>query len=81
MSRSDILAQQCHHLFTHVCLVCHFQRSRRRFEEWLKSLDPSYGVRNLEDVIEAARSEGLVLVETIDMPANNLSVVFEKQKQ
>jgi hypothetical protein len=51
----------------------------RRFEDWLKSLDPSYGVRNLEDVIEAASAEGLDFVEKIDMPANNLSVLSQKK--
>lgn len=52
----------------------------RRFEEWLQSLDRSYGLRNLEDVIAAAESEHLDFVESIEMPANNLSVLFQKRK-
>jgi hypothetical protein len=51
----------------------------RRFEEWLKSLDPSFGVRNLEDVIDAATAEQLSFVEKVEMPANNLSVIFQKK--
>lgn len=49
------------------------------FDQFLKAKDPSYGVRNLEDVIEEAKKQGLVFVEKIEMPANNLSVIFRKQ--
>jgi hypothetical protein len=50
----------------------------RTFEEWLKAMDHSYGIRDLEKVIEAAEKNGLTLVETIEMPANNLSVILRK---
>jgi hypothetical protein len=52
--------------------------SNLKFEEWLKAMDPNYGVRNLEDAVALATANGLELVETIEMPANNLSVVFRK---
>lgn len=51
----------------------------RKFEQWLKAKDPSYGVRNLEDVIAEASKHGLVLEDTVEMPANNLSVILRKQ--
>jgi len=53
--------------------------SNLNFDQWLKAKDPSYGVRNLEDVVEEAKKQGLVFVEKIEMPANNLSVIFRKQ--
>jgi hypothetical protein len=48
------------------------------FEQWLKSLDSSFGVRNLEDVQRLANEAGFEFLETIEMPANNLSVLFRK---
>jgi hypothetical protein len=50
----------------------------RQFEERLKAMDPNYGIRDLEKVIEAAENNGLTLVEKIEMPANNLSVILRK---
>lgn len=54
--------------------------SNLNFDQSLQSRDPSWGVRNLEDVLEAAKKAGLAHVETIDMPANNLSVILQKKK-
>ena len=48
------------------------------FDESLKARDPSWGLRNLEDVVAEARANGLALERTVDMPAGNLSVVFRK---
>jgi hypothetical protein len=36
-------------------------------------------LRDLETVAEAAAIENLILKTVIEMPANNLSVVFEKR--
>ena len=52
--------------------------SNLRFDKSLRSRDPSWGVRNLEDVTEVAKREGLELVQTTEMPANNLSVLYRK---
>jgi len=44
---------------------------RQRNEEW--------GIRDIEDVQNIAIEEGnFVLIEQIEMPANNLCVVFKK---
>jgi hypothetical protein len=51
----------------------------RNFEERLKAMDPNYGIRDVERVIEAAEKNGLTLVEKIEMPANNLSVILRKR--
>lgn len=53
--------------------------SNARFSEDLKRRDPSWGVRDLErDILPLAEQAGLALIKVIDMPANNLSVVFER---
>lgn len=54
----------------------HTAPSNAAFDESLRAQNPEWGVRDLEQVAEAARSAGLVLVRTCAMPANNLSVVF-----
>ncbi|HFC05447.1 MAG TPA: DUF938 domain-containing protein [Rhizobiales bacterium] len=50
--------------------------SNEKFDQWLKSRDADWGVRDLEDVTETAKSNGLTHYKTIEMPANNLVVVF-----
>lgn len=52
---------------------------QRKFDAFLRGRDPSWGVRDLEAVMEQAKLNSLEWKETIDMPANNLSVVFEKK--
>ncbi len=56
----------------------HTAPSNEAFDAWLKERDPSYGVRDLEEVEAAANTNGLRLREIIEMPANNLSLVFER---
>jgi Protein of unknown function (DUF938) len=53
--------------------------SNEAFDDMLKARDPNWGVRLLEDVIAAAARHGLQWREAIAMPANNLSVIFERQ--
>nr|WP_281373764.1 DUF938 domain-containing protein [Parvularcula dongshanensis] len=53
--------------------------SNRRFDASLKARDPGWGVRDLDDALQPlGASLGLHLAEICEMPANNLSVVFEK---
>ncbi|MBD2592892.1 DUF938 domain-containing protein [Nostoc spongiaeforme FACHB-130] len=56
----------------------HTAPSNAAFDEYLRSQNPEWGVRNLDDVIAAAQTEHLVLKQIYEMPANNLSVVFER---
>ena len=49
------------------------------FNESLKSRDPAWGIRDLGDVTALAAGHGLVFAERIAMPANNLTVAFEKR--
>ena len=57
----------------------HTAPSNQLFDQSLRQQNPEWGVRNLEEVIAAAQAEKLDLIQTIEMPANNLSVVFQKQ--
>lgn len=54
----------------------HTAPSNAAFDASLQARNPQWGVRDLEAVVAAAKAEGLALVETVAMPANNLSVVF-----
>lgn len=56
----------------------HTAPSNEAFDQWLKQRDPRFGVRDLEEVEAAAQANGLALREIIEMPANNLSLVFER---
>ncbi|MFC7049096.1 DUF938 domain-containing protein [Emcibacter nanhaiensis] len=56
----------------------HTAPSNEAFDRSLKERNPEWGVRNLEDVVAEAEKNGLTLLRTVDMPANNLSVIFEK---
>jgi hypothetical protein len=57
----------------------HTAPSNSAFDDSLREQNPEWGVRNLEDVIAAAHECSLSLLEIIEMPANNLSVVFQRQ--
>ena len=50
--------------------------SNLAFDESLRARDPSWGIRNLEDVAAEAARNGLVLSQRHAMPANNLLLVF-----
>lgn len=53
--------------------------SNAAFDTDLRSRDPAWGVRDLEAVTALAELHGLALCEIVDMPANNLSVIFRRQ--
>ncbi|ALR20508.1 DUF938 domain-containing protein [Sphingobium baderi] len=53
--------------------------SNLAFDASLKARDPDWGVRRLEDVVEAARMQGLVLDSIVEMPANNLSLLLRRR--
>ena len=48
------------------------------FDRELRGQDPAWGVRDLEAVTELAATHGFEEPEVIDMPANNLSLVFRR---
>ncbi len=55
----------------------HTAPSNEAFDLSLRSRNPEWGVRNLEDVVSVAETNSLLLQEIVKMPANNLSVVFK----
>jgi len=56
----------------------HTAPSNEEFDRSLKSRDPDWGVRDIMDVCREAASAGLDIVGEIEMPANNLLLLFEK---
>lgn len=56
----------------------HTAPSNAAFDADLKARDPSWGVRDLEAVEAAARDHGLALAGVVEMPANNLTVLFRR---
>lgn len=56
----------------------HTAPSNEQFDQSLRSRDGRWGVRDLEAVIEAAQAEEMRFLEAIAMPANNFSVLFQR---
>jgi SAM-dependent methyltransferase len=56
----------------------HTAPSNQEFDGWLKAQNAAWGIRDLADVTALAQRHGLDLAETVEMPANNLSVVFNR---
>ena len=57
----------------------HTAPSNAAFDADLRRRDPSWGVRDLDDVVRLAATHALALNEVVPMPANNLSVVFRRR--
>jgi Protein of unknown function (DUF938) len=55
-----------------------FAPSNRAFDHSLQQRNPEWGVRRLEDVGDLAAACGFALAEIVEMPANNLSLVFRR---
>lgn len=54
----------------------HTAPSNAAFDESLKSQNSAWGVRNIEDVAALAQDAGFGAPEIVQMPANNLSLIF-----
>ena len=57
----------------------HTAPSNAQFDRALRWHNPAWGVRDLDEVTELAGTRGFALNRVVDMPANNLSVVFRPQ--
>jgi hypothetical protein len=55
-------------------------QSNVEFDQSLRAHDPSWGIRQLGDVQQAAAQAGLQLAERIAMPANNLLLIWKPSK-
>ncbi|MGL5082540.1 MAG: DUF938 domain-containing protein [Microcoleaceae cyanobacterium] len=56
----------------------HTAPSNAAFDQSLQAQNPEWGVRDLNEVVAVAQEKQLKLLEVIPMPANNLSVIFQK---
>jgi hypothetical protein len=54
--------------------------SNEAFDASLRQRNPDWGLRRLEEVAALAAAKGFSTPEVIEMPANNLSVIFRKLK-
>ncbi len=54
----------------------HTASSNAAFDAALRAHDPNWGVRDTADLEALAVSQGLRLIQTIDMPANNLTLTL-----
>ena len=57
----------------------HTAPSNAVFDADLRSRSPAWGIRDLETVAAVADSHGLATPDIVEMPANNLSVVFRRR--
>ncbi len=57
----------------------HTAPSNAAFDSALRAENPEWGLRDLKEVESLAKDQGFDLTETIEMPANNLSVLFRKR--
>ena len=57
----------------------HTSPSNKAFDRQLRSQNPEWGVRDLDDVARHAEAQGFGAAEIHEMPANNISVVFRKR--
>jgi SAM-dependent methyltransferase len=56
----------------------HTAPTNQAFDADLRGRNPQWGIRDLDDVTELAGRHGFALTETVQMPANNLSVIFRR---
>ncbi len=56
----------------------HTAASNEAFDADLKRRNPAWGVRDLEAVTQLAREQGFSAPEIVEMPANNLSLLFTR---
>jgi Protein of unknown function (DUF938) len=59
----------------------HTAPSNAAFDQSLRDQNAEWGVRDIDDLQKLAASAGLTLVESVEMPANNLTLVFERSKR
>jgi hypothetical protein len=59
----------------------HTSISNAVFDSSLRERDPEWGVRDIAELEKLGVDAGLALVETAEMPANNLVLTFERIKE
>jgi hypothetical protein len=59
----------------------HTAPSNAAFDKSLRDQNAEWGVRDIDDIQKLAASVCLNLIENVEMPANNLTLVFERSKR
>ena len=54
----------------------HTSPSNMEFDDWLRSNNPLWGIRDIIQMEKFAKNNGLSLIKDIVMPANNLILIF-----
>ena len=88
-SAAEALFSGCQSLLSRGGLMClygpfkrdgrHTAPSNKDFDALLRRQDPEWGVRDIADVSGLADAEGFDLLQTHEMPSNNLTIVFRKR--
>ena len=58
----------------------HTAVSNAVFDSSLRDRNPEWGVRDIADLEKLAANAGLALIDIVEMPANNLTLVFERSQ-
>ena len=54
--------------------------SNAAFDQSLKARDPAWGLRDRDEVAATAKAEGLALTRRVQMPANNIMLLFRRTR-
>jgi len=57
----------------------HVSESNVEFDASMRERDPSFGVRDVDDITTVAEARGFALEEQIVMPANNFTLIFRRR--
>lgn len=52
--------------------------SNQRFDTYLRQRNPTMGIRDIDDLTQVGRANGLILEADVEMPANNRLLVWRK---
>ena len=83
----QLLQRAVNHLAANGCLYLygpykrggkHTNESNALFDRSLKARDPTWGVRDMEEIESKAAESGLLLRHAIEMPANNFSLLLTR---
>lgn len=55
-----------------------YPESNVKFHDSLKSQNPSWGLRDIKDLKQLAKKNDINLVEIVDMPASNKTIIWKK---
>lgn len=59
----------------------HTAPSNAAFDESLQARDPRWGIRDLDEVAALFATQGFALAKVVEMPANNLTVLFRRERR